>query len=63
MTQSKLHKIIPFLLVAACLMFCIDTDAQRARNRRKGVNDSVRVDSLGTDTRMHDSVAIKKKEL
>ena len=62
MTQSKLHKIIPFLLVAACLMFCIDTDAQRARNRRKGVNDSVRVDSLGTDTLMHDSVAIKKKE-
>ena len=62
MTQNKLHRIIPFLLLAACLMMCVDTGAQRARNRRRGINDSIRVDSLGTDTVALDTVGGKKKE-
>ena len=43
-------------------MLCVDTDAQRVRNRRRGVNDTVRVDSLAQDTVALDTVAGKKKE-
>ena len=62
MTQNKLHRIIPFIVLAACLMLCVDTDAQRARNRRRGVNDTIRVDSLTTDTIALDTVGGKKDE-
>ena len=62
MTQNKLHRIIPFIVLAACLMLCVDTDAQRVRNRRRGVNDSIRVDSLANDTVALDTVGGKKKE-
>ena len=62
MTQKKLHRIIPFIVLAACLMLCEDTDAQRVRNRRRGVNDSIRVDSLAADTVALDTVGSKKKE-
>jgi len=62
MKQSNLHKIIPFLVLVSCLMFCVDTDAQRARNRRRGIKDTVRVDSPGTDTLALDTVGRKKKQ-
>ena len=62
MTQNKLHRIIPFLVLVACLMFGIDADAQRARNRRRGINDTIRVDSLGKDTVALDTVGGKKKQ-
>ena len=62
MTQNKLHRIIPFLLLAVALMICVDSGAQRARNRRRGINDTIRVDSLGSDTLVLDSVGGKKKE-
>ena len=61
MTQNKLHRIIPFLVLAACLMLSVDTDAQRARNRRRG-ESAVRVDSLGKDTVALDTIGVKKKE-
>lgn len=62
MTQNKLHRIIPFLVLVACLMLGIDADAQRARNRRRGINDTVRVDTLGADTIKLDTVGGKKKQ-
>ena len=62
MKQSNLHKIIPFLVLVSCLMFSVDTDAQRARNRRRGIKDSVRVDSLGTDSLASDTLGRKKKQ-
>ena len=62
MTQNKLHRIIPFILLAASLMLCVESGAQRARNRRRGINDSIRVDSLGKDSIALDSVGGKKKE-
>ena len=62
MTQNKLHRIIPFLVLAAFLMLSVNTVAQRARNRRMGVNDTVRVDSLGISRDVPDSVGGKKKE-
>ena len=62
MTQNKLHKIIPFLVLVACLMSGINADAQRARNRRRGINDTIRVDSLGKDTVALDTVGGKKKQ-
>ena len=62
MTQNKLHRIIPFILLAASLMLCVESGAQRARNRRRGINDSIRVDSLGKDSVALDSVGGKKKE-
>ena len=62
MTQNKLHRIIPFLLLAVALMLCVDSGAQRARNRRRGINDTLRVDTLGADTLALDSVGGKKKE-
>ena len=62
MTQNKLHRIIPFLLLAACLMCCLDSGAQRARDRRRGINDAARVDSLGTDSIALDTIGKKKKE-
>ena len=43
-------------------MICVDSGAQRARNRRRGINDTIRVDSLGSDTLALDSVGGKKKE-
>ena len=43
-------------------MLCIDTDAQRARNRRGERNDTIRVDSLGTDTIALDTLGGKKKK-
>ena len=62
MTQNKLHRIIPFLVLMACLMFCLNTDAQRARNRRRGIIDTVRVDTLGTDSVSLDTISGKKKQ-
>ena len=62
MTQNKLHRIIPFLVLVACLMSGINADAQRARNRRRGINDTIRVDSLGKDTVALDTVGGKKKQ-
>ena len=62
MTQNKLHKIIPFLMFAIALMLCVNADAQRARNRRQGINDTVRVDSLETALVSVDSIARKKKQ-
>ena len=62
MKQSKLHRIIPFLVLVSCMMFSIDTDAQRARNRRRGIKDTVRVDTLGADSVALDTLASKKKE-
>ena len=62
MKQSKLHRIIPFLVLVSCLMFSVDTDAQRARNRRRGIKDTVRVDTLGTDSVALDTLGSKKKE-
>ena len=62
MTQNKLHKIIPFLMFAIALMLCVNADAQRARNRRQGINDTVRVDSLETAPVAVDSIARKKKQ-
>ena len=62
MKQSKLHRIIPFLVLVSCLMFSVDTDAQRARNRRRGIKDTVRVDTLGADSVALDTLASKKKE-
>ena len=62
MTQNKLHRIIPFLLLAIALMLSVDSGAQRARNRRRGINDTLRVDTLGADTLALDSVGGKKKE-
>ena len=62
MTQNKLHRILPFVVLAALLMLCIDTDAQRARNRRGERNDTIRVDSLGTDTIALDTLGGKKKK-
>ena len=49
-------------MLVACLMICMDSGAQRARNRRQGINDSIRVDSLGADTVALDTVGGKKKE-
>ena len=62
MTQNKLHRILPFVVLAALLMLCIDIDAQRARNRRGERNDTIRVDSLGTDTIALDTLGGKKKK-
>ena len=62
MTQNKLHRILPFLVLAAMLMLCVNTDAQRARNRRGKENDILRVDSLGTDTVALDTLGGKKKK-
>ena len=62
MTQNKLHRILPFVVLAALLMLCIDTDAQRARNRRGERNDTIRVDALGTDTIALDTLGGKKKK-
>lgn len=64
MTQSKLHRLIPFLLLVFFLTFSVGSGAQRVRNRRNSrpVNDTVRVDSLGTDTVALDTVGGKKKE-
>ena len=49
-------------MLAAFLMLSVNTEAQRARNRRMGVNDTVRVDSLGISRDVPDSVGRKKKE-
>lgn len=49
-------------MLAACLMLCVDTDAQRARNRRRGIKDTIQVDSLTTDTVALDTVGGKKKK-
>ena len=62
MTQNKLHRILPFLVLAAMLMLCVNTDAQRARNRRGEGNDTLRVESLGTDTVALDTLGGKKKK-
>ena len=62
MTQNKLHRIIPFLILVSCLMCCLHTEAQRARNRRRGIIDTVRVDTLGTDSVSLDTITGKKKQ-
>ena len=49
-------------MLAAFLMISVNTVAQRARNRRMGVSDTVRVDSLGISRDVPDSVGGKKKE-
>jgi len=61
MTQNKLHRIIPYLLLIACLMFSVDMNAQRALNRRQGASATARVDSLGADSLATDTVGGKKK--
>ena len=62
MTQNKLHRIIPFLLLIACLMFSVDMNAQRALNRRQGASATARADSLGADSLATDTVGGKKKQ-
>ena len=62
MTQNKLHRIIPYLLLIACLMFSVDMNAQRALNRRQGASATARADSLGADSLATDTVGGKKKQ-
>ena len=61
MTQSKLHKLISFIFLVVLLLFSVDMGAQRARDRRRGI-EPVRSDSLTSDTIALDSVGKKKKE-
>ena len=49
-------------MFAIALMLCVDTDAQRARNRRRGINDTVRVDSIGATPMSADTIKRKKKQ-
>ena len=49
-------------MFAIAFMLCVDADAQRARNRRQGINDTVRVDSLGTTPVAVDTIVRKKKQ-
>ena len=49
-------------MFAIALMLCVDTDAQRARNRRRGINDTVRVDSIGATPMSVDTIKRKKKQ-
>ena len=58
MTQNKLHRSIPLLMVAAFLMLSLSSVAQRSRrNRERMPQDTVAVDSLSTD-----SLGEKKKK-
>ena len=51
MTQNKLHRFIPYLLLAAFLMLCVDSGAQRARRQRQArLADSLKVDTVALDT-------------
>ena len=53
MTQNNLHRFIPYILLVACLMLCVDSGAQRARRQRQGaiadtlVQDTVALDTIG----------------
>lgn len=59
MTQNKLHKLIPYILLLACLMLCVESGAQRARRNRQGrLTDTTRVDSITIDTLGKDAVAL-----
>ena len=59
MTQNKLHRLMPFLALAAFLMFSIGSDAQRSRrNRDRMPKDTTAVDSVALD-----SVGKKKQPL
>ena len=63
MTQNKLHRLIPFLLLALFLMLSVSSEAQRSRrNRNRTLNDTVVVDTLSTDTVALDSVGGGKKK-
>ena len=63
MTQNKLHRLIPFLLLALFLMLSVSSEAQRSRrNRNRTLNDTVAVDTLSTDTVALDSVGGGKKK-
>ena len=51
MTQNKLHRFIPYLLLVAFLMLCVDSGAQRARRQRQArLADSLKVDTVALDT-------------
>ena len=58
MTQNKLHRSIPFLMVVAFLMLSLNSVAQRSRrNRNRTPKDTTLVDTLSLDT-----VGKKKKQ-
>ena len=58
MTQNKLHRSIPFLMVVAFLMLSLNSVAQRSRrNRNRIPKDTTLVDTLSLDT-----VGKKKKQ-
>ena len=59
MTQNKLHKFIPYILLVMCLMLCVESGAQRARRQRQG-NNTIKVDSLVNDTKVLDTIGGKK---
>ena len=51
MTQNKLHRFIPYILLVAFLMLCADSGAQRARRQRQArLADSLKVDTVALDT-------------
>ena len=51
MTQNKLHRSVPFLMVVAFLMLSMSSVAQRSRrNRNRMPQDTVAVDTLSADT-------------
>ena len=64
MTQNKLHKFIPYILLVMCLMLCVESGAQRARRQRQAGrnNSTIKVDSLGNDTIALDTVGGKKEK-
>ena len=57
MTQNNLHRFIPYILLVACLMLCVDSGAQRARRQRQGAI----ADTLAQDTVALDTIGGKKK--
>ena len=57
MTQNNLHRFIPYILLVACLMLCVDSGGQRARRQRQGAI----ADTLAQDTVALDTIGGKKK--
>ena len=49
MTQNNLHRFIPYILLVACLMLCVDSGAQRAR-RQGAIADTLAQDTVALDT-------------
>ena len=63
MTQNKLHRLIPFLMLSVFLLLSMSSVAQRSRrNRNRLPKDTVVVDSLSTDTLALDTLGGKKKK-